>query len=75
MTLLKMSHCDITMGNDVAREIHCDVTLGNEVVMYTYHGNTVDNDVAMNLFCITVLRKLMICCLTIKLFKIVDINH
>ncbi len=25
------THYDITMGNDVARDIHCDVTISNDV--------------------------------------------
>ncbi len=43
-------HCEITMGNDVASDIHCDVTMINDVAMCTYHGITMHNDVAMNLF-------------------------
>ncbi len=31
------THYDITMGNDVARDIHCDVTMSNDVTMWTYH--------------------------------------
>ncbi len=38
MTLLKMPHCDVTMGNDVARDIHCDVTMSNDATMCTYHS-------------------------------------
>ncbi len=33
--LLEITHCDITMGNDVARIIHCDITMGNDVTMCT----------------------------------------
>ncbi len=42
-------HCDITMGNDVARDIHCDITFSNYVAMCTYHGITMHNDVPMNI--------------------------
>ncbi len=36
MMLLRMPHCGITLGNDVARAIHCDVTMGNDdIAMYT----------------------------------------
>ncbi len=42
--------CEITMGNDIARDIHCDITMSNDVAMCTYHGITIHNDVAMNLF-------------------------
>ncbi len=34
------AHCEIIMGNNVARDIHCDVTMSNDVVMCTYHGIT-----------------------------------
>ncbi len=43
-------HCEITMGNNVARDIHCDVTMSNDIAVCTYHGITMHNDVAMNLF-------------------------
>ncbi len=33
-------HCDITMGNDVTREIDCDATMSNDVTMYLlWHHN------------------------------------
>ncbi len=44
------AHCEITMGNDIARDIHCDVTMSNDIAMFTYHGVTMHNDVAINLF-------------------------
>ncbi len=60
MALLKMPHCGITMGNDVARDIHCDMIMGNDIAMCTYHGITVHTNVAMNLFCYVLLRQIMI---------------
>ncbi len=44
------THCDITMGNDIARDVHCDITMGKDIAMCTYHGITMHNDVAMKLF-------------------------
>ncbi len=41
-------HCEITMGNDIARDIHCDITMNSDTAMSTYHGITMPNDVAMN---------------------------
>ncbi len=41
MMLLRIPHCGITVGNDVANNIHCDVA------MCTYHVITVHNDVVM----------------------------
>ncbi len=50
---------NITMGNDVARDVHCeftmsndvhcDITISNDVAMCTYHVITMYNDVAMNI--------------------------
>ncbi len=51
MMLLRMPHCGITVGNDVAKGMHCDVAMPNDVAMCTYHGITMYNDFAMNLFC------------------------
>ncbi len=55
--LCSMTHYDITMGNDVAREAHCNITMGNGVVRDIHCDVTMSNDVAMhnnlcmNLFC------------------------
>ncbi len=46
---LWMATHDITMGNDIARDVHCEITMSNDVAMCTY-GITMHNDVAMNLF-------------------------
>ncbi len=43
-------HCKITIGNDVDRDVHCDITMGNDVAMCTYHAITKHNNVAMNIF-------------------------
>ncbi len=44
------SFIDITMDNDVVRDIHCDVTMNNDIAICTYHSITIHNDVSMNLF-------------------------
>ncbi len=28
---VEINHYDITMGNDVARDVHCNITMGNDV--------------------------------------------
>ncbi len=45
------THYDITMSDDIARDIHYDVPMSNDVAMCTYHGITMHNDIAMNFFC------------------------
>ncbi len=50
ITMGRDAHCEITMGNDVARDIHCDITMSNDIAMFTYHHVTMHNDIAMNLF-------------------------
>ncbi len=42
------THYDITMDNDVARDIHCDTTMSNDIGMCT-NGITMHNNVTMNL--------------------------
>ncbi len=42
--------CEITVGNDIARDIHCDVRMSNDIAICTYHGITMHIDIAMNLF-------------------------
>ncbi len=49
MTLLRMSHCDITLGNDVAKNIHCDVTMDNDIAMCTCRVITKHNDIKINI--------------------------
>ncbi len=44
------AHYEITLGNDFARDIHCDITMSNDVAICKYYGITMHNDVAMNLF-------------------------
>ncbi len=43
------THFDITMGNDISRDIHCDITLSNYFAMCTYHGITMYSEVTMNI--------------------------
>ncbi len=50
------THYDITMDNDVARDIHCDVTMNNDIAICTYHSITMHNGIAISiLLCITTL--------------------
>ncbi len=41
-----MTHYDITIANDVSRDVHCDIIMGHDVVMGTYHDVTMQTDVA-----------------------------
>ncbi len=50
ITIVRVAHCEIKMGNDVAWDIHCDVRMSNDVFMCIYHGIIMHNDVVMNLF-------------------------
>ncbi len=47
---VEINQYDITMGNDVSRDVHCNVTIINGVDMCIYHGITMHNDIAMNIF-------------------------
>ncbi len=45
--LCSMTRYDITMGNDVARDVHCNITMGNDA-----HCNiTMGNDIARDIHC------------------------
>ncbi len=46
-----MIHYDITIGNDVVRDVHCDIIMGHDVVMGTYV--TMHTDENPHLLCIT----------------------
>ncbi len=41
-----MTHCDITMGNDVARNVYCDIIIGHGITMVTYLDIIMHTDVA-----------------------------
>ncbi len=41
-----MTHYDIIIAKDVAKDVHCDIIMGDDVVMGTYHDVTVQTDVA-----------------------------
>ncbi len=39
-----MTHYDITIGNDVTRDVHCDIIMGHDVVIGTYHDVTMQTE-------------------------------
>ncbi len=45
-----VTHYDITMGNDIARDVHCEITMSNDVAMCTYNDIAMHNDIAINFF-------------------------
>ncbi len=55
-----MTHYDITIGNDVARDVHCDIIMGHDVVIGTYHDVTMQIDVARMLIYYVLIRPIMI---------------
>ncbi len=48
--ITKATPNDITMGNNIARDMHCDVTMSYDIAMCIYNGVIMHNDVAMNFF-------------------------
>ncbi len=46
MRLFSLTHYDITIANDLARDVHCDIIIGHDVIMGTYHDVTMQTDVA-----------------------------
>ncbi len=55
-----MTHYDITIGNDVARDVHCNIIMGHDVVIGTYHDVTMQTDVARMLIYYVLIRSIMI---------------
>ncbi len=55
-----MTHYDITIRNDVARDVHCDIIMGHDVVIGTYHDITMQTDVARMLIYYVLIRPIMI---------------
>ncbi len=66
-----MTHYDITIGNDVARDVHYEIIISHGIVMGTYHDVTMHTDVATPLIYNVLLRPIMIFCFPSKIFKIV----
>ncbi len=55
-----MTHYDITIGNDVARDVHCDIIMNHGIVIGTYHDVTMHTDVATPLIYYVLLCPIMI---------------
>ncbi len=58
-----ITYYNITIGNEVTREVHCDIIMGHDVVMDTYHDVTMYNGVAWIL-----IYNLLLCPIMIFLF-------
>ncbi len=55
-----MTYYDITIGNDVARDVHCEIIMSHDIVMGTYHDVTMLTDVATTLIYYALLRPITI---------------
>ncbi len=55
-----MTHYDIAIGNDVARDVYCDIIMGLGIVMGAYHDVTMHTDVAW-----TLIYYVLLCIITI----------
>ncbi len=55
-----MTHYDITIGNNVARDVHYEIIMGHDIVVGTYRDVTMHTDVAMSLIYYVLLRPTMI---------------
>ncbi len=55
-----MTHYDITIGNDVARDVHYEIIMGHSIVVGIYHDVTMHTDVAMTLINYVLLGPIMI---------------
>ncbi len=55
-----MTHYDITMGNNVARDVHYEIIMSHSIVVGPYHDVTMHTVVAMTLIYYVLLRPIMI---------------
>ncbi len=55
-----MTHYDITIGNDVARDVKYEIIMGHSIDVGTYHDVTMHTDVAMTLIYYVLLHPIMI---------------
>ncbi len=55
-----LSHYDITICNDIVRDVHCDIIMGHDVVMGAYHNVTMHTDVVRTLIYYVLLLPIMI---------------
>ncbi len=55
-----MAHYDITIGNDVARDVYYEIIMGHSIVVGTYHDATMYTDVAITLIYYVLLRPIII---------------
>ncbi len=62
-----MTHYEITIGNDVAKDVHCDIIMGHEVVMVRYHDVTMYTEFVMYYY-----AQIWYFCFLRKIFKILD---
>ncbi len=47
LLVCSMTHYDITMGSDIAREANCNITMGNDVARNIHYNITMSNGIAM----------------------------
>ncbi len=59
-----MTHYDITIGNDVARDVHYEMIMGHSIVVGIYHDVTMHTDVTM-----TLIYYVLLCLIMIFLFS------
>ncbi len=55
-----MTHYDVTICNNVARDVHCEIIMGHVIVIGTYHDVTMLTNVAATLIYYVLLCPIMI---------------
>ncbi len=64
-------HYDITIGNNVARDVHSEIIIGHGIVMGTYDDVIMHTDVATTSFIMHYYAQLWYFCFLDKIYKIV----
>ncbi len=55
-----MTHYDITIDNEIARDVHCDIIMGYHIVIGAYHDVTMNTDVARTLIYYVLIHPILI---------------
>ncbi len=42
------THYDITMGNNVAKDVHCEITIGNDIAKDIYCNVTMTREISLH---------------------------
>ncbi len=66
-----ITHYDIRMGNDRARDVHCDIIMDHDIVIGTYCYVTMHVDVVKPIIYYVLPHPIIMFCFLVEIFKII----